>query len=85
MAHFRGTVTGGRSEGSRCGHKTTGLTTTCNGWQSGVKVRAWCDETVGRDIFLVYASGGSGYSNSENKLIATVECKDGEIITTSTT
>ena len=69
MAHFRGTVTGNRGTASRLGHKKTGLTVTCNGWNEGIKVYA--DSVDGQDVFTVYKTGGSnGYST---KLIATVK------------
>lgn len=39
MARFRGTVRGGRGEGTRLGHKTTGLKTVAKGWGGEVHVR----------------------------------------------
>ena len=51
MAQFRGTITGSRDKTtSRLGHKTTGLTTTCNGWNIGVTYRAVYDEKLGKNI-----------------------------------
>lgn len=38
MAHFRGTVQGGRSEASRLGHKTTGLTVNACSWNGAIEV-----------------------------------------------
>lgn len=58
MAHFRGTIQGARGEASRLGHKTSGLTTTNNGWHQGVKVRAWVDGE-GHDIHDIIITGGS--------------------------
>jgi len=57
MAHFRGTVKGGRGEASRLGHKTTGLTTTCNSWNLGIKVEA--GNVNGQDVFRIYLTDGS--------------------------
>lgn len=57
MAHFRGTVKGGRGEASRLGHKTTGLTTTCNSWNLGIKVEA--GHVNGQDVFRIYLTDGS--------------------------
>ena len=57
MAHFRGTVKGGRGEASRLGHKTTGLTTTCNSWDLGIKVEA--GHVNGQDVFKIYLTDGS--------------------------
>jgi len=36
MAHFRGTVKGGRGEGSRLGHANTGLVTYACGWNGKI-------------------------------------------------
>ena len=69
MAHFRGTVAGNRGPASRLGHKTTGLTTTCNTWDLGIKVDVRF--VNGQNIFKISKTGGSnGASNPE--LIATV-------------
>jgi len=70
MAHFRGTVVGGRSEASRLGHKTTGLTTNCNTWNLGVKVEA--DHIDGEDVFRVFRTGGSN-SHTHPELISTIK------------
>ena len=64
MAHFRGTVQGGRTAASRLGHKTTGLTSKTNGWNSGVTVRASVDDD-GRDVFRVYRTGGSNAASAD--------------------
>ena len=56
MAHFRGTVKGGRGEASRLGHKTTGLSTTCNSWNLGIKVEAVVHD--GQDEFRIYLTDG---------------------------
>ena len=70
MAHFRGTVVGGRSEASRLGHKTTGLTTNCNTWNLGIKVEA--DHINGQDVFRVFKTGGSNGAISP-ELVTTVK------------
>jgi hypothetical protein len=57
MARFRGTVQGGRGAASKLGHATTGLTTTTNGWDIGVKVIARVADD--KDTFDVYLTGGS--------------------------
>lgn len=41
MAHFRGTVQGGRTEASRLGHKSSGLRTVAASWQGAVEVRVY--------------------------------------------
>tara|TARA_R110002167_G_scaffold43642_1_gene131738 strand:- start:4046 stop:4300 length:255 start_codon:yes stop_codon:yes gene_type:complete len=69
MAHFRGTVNSGKKDASRLGHKSTGLTTTCNTWELGIKVDVRF--VNGQNIFKVYKTGGSnGASNPE--LLTTV-------------
>ena len=69
MAHFRGTVKGGRGDTSRLGHKSTGLTTTCNTWDLGIKVEA--GNVNGQDIFKIYLTDGSRRA-SLPQLIATI-------------
>ena len=59
MAQFRGTVEGGRSVASRLGHKTTGLATECNGWDTGVKVEAQWNEKLQCDEFYIFHTNGS--------------------------
>ena len=73
MAQFSGTIKGSRDNTiSRLGHKTTGLTTTCNGWSIGVTCLASYNEATGKDEILVYKTGGSG-GIERNKLIATIQ------------
>ena len=71
MAQFRGSVQGNRSEASRLGHKTSGLTTECNGWNIGVRCYAYHDEETGKDVIKVTQTHGSGYC-SITKHIATI-------------
>ena len=59
MAQFRGTVQGNRSQASRLGHKTAGLTTECNGWDTGVKVEARWNEELQCDEFIIFHTNGS--------------------------
>ena len=76
MAQFRGTITGSREKTtSRLGHKTTGLTTTCDGWNIGVHCRAVYDEEQGLDVIEVYKTSGSSPHNHKT-LIAVI--KEGE-------
>ena len=76
MAQFRGTITGSREKiTSRLGHKTTGLITTCDGWNIGVHCRAVYDEKQGLDVIEVYKTNGSSLHNHKT-LIAIV--KEGE-------
>ena len=71
MAQYRGTVEGGRSQASRLGHKTTGLTTRCNGWNIGVTCVAYYDKDSDTDLIDVYKTGGSS-NGRPTTLIATV-------------
>tara|TARA_R100001015_G_C4572587_1_gene130423 strand:- start:596 stop:820 length:225 start_codon:yes stop_codon:yes gene_type:complete len=71
MAQFRGTVQGNRSQSSRLGHKTSGLTTECNGWNIGVRCYAYHDEETGKDVIRVTRTSGSGYRGT-NEVIATI-------------
>lgn len=70
MAHFRGTVIGGRSEASRLGHKSTGLTTTCNTWDLGIRIEAM--HVDNQDVFRVFRTGGSN-SATNPELISTIK------------
>ena len=46
MAHFLGSVRGGRGEASRLGHKSTGLNTTAASYQGAVTVELSCRDGV---------------------------------------
>ena len=60
MAQFRGTLKGsGKLTTSRLGGKSTGLTTTCNGWYVGVTCVAHHNEKSGLDEIHIYRTGGS--------------------------
>lgn len=64
MAHFKGTVRGSRGVASRLGSDS--LQTTCNGWNSGVTVKATRDEKTFKNTFRVWRNGGShGRTGSE--------------------
>ncbi len=65
MAHFRGTAKGNRTETSRLGYKSSGLITTCNGWNVGVRCEAFFDEETKTDEIRVYRTGGSINANKE--------------------
>lgn len=58
MAHFRGTIQGGRGKASRLGHKTSGLRVTARSWTDGVNVElSWNDE-LGTDWLSIYMESG---------------------------
>ena len=71
MAQFRGTVEGSRSQVSRLGHKTSGMITTCNGWNIGITCYARYNEEADRDEIVVTATNGSGHGGL-NKHIITI-------------
>lgn len=60
MAHFYGTVRGGRGTASRLGHKNTGLMTTAQTWQHTVTTRLWHDIPSGEDWLSVQITGSDG-------------------------
>lgn len=62
MAHYYGTVKGGRGEASRLGHKTTGLVTTAQTWSHTVTTALHYDEATGRDMLSVCVSAQDGSS-----------------------
>jgi hypothetical protein len=59
MAHFRGTIKGGRGAVSRLGHKNTGLSASLNGWRLGCEVELSYDARRGKDVVTVYKTSGS--------------------------
>lgn len=62
MAHFRGTVQGGRGTASRLGHKTTGLLVTASTWEHTVRTQLWYDAVKGEDWCSVYIENSDGTS-----------------------
>lgn len=72
MAHFIGYLQGSRGEASRLGTKKSGITASVNGWDFGIKVCLYHDETTGKDKATVYSTDGSnGYG--KGKLIGIFE------------
>lgn len=53
MSHFYGTVKGGRTEASRCGHKNTGIRASAGSWSGGVEVQLYYDEETDTDMAVV--------------------------------
>jgi hypothetical protein len=64
MAHFYGTMQGGRAEVSRTGHKTTGMQAHVRGWDLGVRAHMTHDRD-GKDYAVVYLTSGSNGNNGE--------------------
>lgn len=80
MSHFYGTVQGNRGEGTRAGHKNSGLETYAASYRGAIYVRLDHDEATGKDRFTVsqtiwqgagireeIASGVIGESSAEAK------------------
>ncbi len=59
MAHFYGTVQGGRGEAHRAGHKSTGLVVRAKTWHTQVVTKLWCDSD-GQDFALVCVIDSTG-------------------------
>ena len=75
MAQFRAIILGQRGAASRLGSKNSGILAHVDGWNAGVTVRAMVD-TQGRDVFTVYATGGSNRAQTE-RVIAVIT--DGKV------
>lgn len=81
MARFRGIVAGQAGEASRLGSPRSGLVARCDGWNAGVHVIADALATdPTKDVFAVYATGGSNHA-ARNVCLGTVrETKDGRVL-----
>lgn len=76
MSHFYAEIEGGRSEASRTGHKSTGISGHVRGWGVGVRVRGFHDDETGKDMFRIYATGGSdGHSAEQLLALVTTDTK----------
>lgn len=70
MAHFYASIDGtAKTLGTRCGSKYSGISGHVRGWDSSVKVIG--EHEDGRDVFRVYATGGSN-GHTDAQLIATI-------------
>tara|TARA_R100000458_G_C8271387_1_gene246100 strand:- start:1266 stop:1472 length:207 start_codon:yes stop_codon:yes gene_type:complete len=50
----------------------------CNGWNSGIKIRAYFDKETNQDCFLVWSTGGSN-ARTSNRLLGVFSLdEDGE-------
>ena len=74
MSQFYGTVIGQAKTEATRGSKNSGLTTMCNGWNSGVKVTAHMDGET--EVFTIWLTSGSN-GNKSSEFIATVKYIDG--------
>lgn len=73
MAHFYGSVQGGRGEATRLGHKNSGIRAMAQGWNQGVSINGYYNEEEDRDEFTIYATGGGNGGGSDRIVAATNE------------
>jgi hypothetical protein len=59
MAHYYSTIKGHRGQASRCGSKTSGITTTANSYSVGATVDINYSEKLQTDIVTIYHTQGS--------------------------
>lgn len=67
MAHFYGSMNGGRGETTRTGHKTTGMSAHLRGWNIGTRVQVV--HRNGADVVEVYATTGSNAGHRDALLL----------------
>ena len=77
MAHFRSTCTGHRGEASRLGTKSSGMRTTCNGWNIGATVEASYSDELQSDVIRISINHGS--SNLRTAGTISVTSIDGKL------
>lgn len=53
MAHFYGKLQGSRGEATRCGSKSSNLTTYAAGWGGAIRTVVYYDDTTGFDMYRV--------------------------------
>ena len=64
MAQYRATIQGQRGQASRLGGKSSGMSASVNGWNSGIDVWVHYDEEKDEDVFTVYKTGGSNHGQA---------------------
>ena len=67
MSHFYGTVQGNRGEASRGGSKDSGIISHIASWEGAIKVQAWYDEKIKKDMVRVKKTKWRGVG--ENKVL----------------
>lgn len=70
MAQFRAVIKGQRGEASRLGSKNSGINTSVNGWNAGVRVVA--EHVDGKDVFHVYRAWGSNGGRALGQRVTTI-------------
>jgi hypothetical protein len=77
MAHFWGTVQGGRGQAERAGHKNTGMHTEAASWSGCIDVQVYYDTEKELDMFVVRlkpwgSSGGDARVIAEGVLDSSI-------------
>lgn len=67
MSHFYGTIKGNRGEATRCGHRTTGLTTTAASWAGAIETHLYVNDE-GLDCYRIVQKPWKG--NGSYRVIA---------------
>ncbi len=65
MSHFYGTLQGTRGKATRCGAKSSGITTQAASWSGAIETRLYFDEETGKDMFEVYMIPWHGRGESQ--------------------
>jgi len=78
MSHFYATIEGGRTPATRTGHKNTGISGHVKGWNVGIRAAGYHDKQTGKDMFCVYATGGSNGRTAETLIACVTE--DAELV-----
>jgi hypothetical protein len=81
MARFIGRVQGSRGEVSRLGGTESGIQASAQGWKVGVRVCG--GDQDGRDIFNIYATGGSN-ARSPEILVAVISLDESGAVVVET-
>lgn len=64
MAHFYGTLEGGRGQTTRCGTKNSGVTVVGASWNGAVRTSLWFDEENDTDMVEVSLVPWQGVGSS---------------------
>lgn len=73
MSHFYGTIQGGRSAATRCGHKNTGIEATAAAWGGAVTVDLVHNSRTGEDIAHVRLRPWQGNGVSKTLYLGPVD------------
>jgi len=68
MSHFYGVLKGSRGEVTRCGAKSSGLSTTAASWSGAIRTEVYYDKDLDCNMFRVYETTWQGAG--KNRLVA---------------